>query len=351
MSNVIRFVHPRRSREEARRQAGAWLARIDAGLSAEEHEQFGAWLREDSLHPQVLMEMASLWDELSILSGLSDMFPLEQYGPPGRKKLRRRLLFGAAAAGVAALALPATPVFLEALRGPGEMGTRRRYETAVGEQSTVNLPDNSVIVINTDSLVEVRYGQDERQVQLLRGEALFTVAKDVERPFRVYAGERVVEAVGTAFSVQRTADDRLEVMVTEGKVNFRTNAAPATPARTRGVAGPALSLEAGEYLRSPAPQAGVPPEKGAMAPEEMEVRLAWSQGMLMFQGERLEQVLNEIHRYTTVRLVADAETLDLPVTALLPTGNIDLLLSQLDKNLQIDNERVNENLIRLIPRR
>src|SRR5690606_16716431 len=140
---VIRFVHPHHSREEARRQAGAWLARIDAGLSSEEHEQFSVWLNEDTLHPEMLMEMAALWDELSILSGLSDIFPLEQYGPPGRKKLRRRLLL-AGAAGMAVMAIPATRLLREAMPGAGVANTGRRYETAIGEQSTVNLPDNSV---------------------------------------------------------------------------------------------------------------------------------------------------------------------------------------------------------------
>ena len=73
--------------------------------------------------------------------------------------------------------------------------------TAVGEQREMQLPDGSMIALNTDSQLEVTYGENYRDVRLLKGEALFEVTRDPARPFIVDAGIRRVEAVGTAFVV------------------------------------------------------------------------------------------------------------------------------------------------------
>src|SRR5205085_148439 len=48
----------------------------------------------------------------------------------------------------------------------------------IGGLRRVDLPDGSVIQLNTDSAVEVRYEAAERRVRLTRGEAHFTVAKN-----------------------------------------------------------------------------------------------------------------------------------------------------------------------------
>ena len=93
------------------------------------------------------------------------------------------------------------------------------FETAVGERSTVVLPDDSVVTLNTDTLVEVGFveGSDVRRVTLQRGQAHFDVEKDT-RPFEVLAAGRRIEALGTAFDVR--IDTELGVLVTllEGSV-------------------------------------------------------------------------------------------------------------------------------------
>ncbi len=80
--------------------------------------------------------------------------------------------------------------------------------TAHGEQGVRQLPDGSVLHLNTDSEVTVRYSHGERLVELERGEALFQVAHDDQRRFRVAAGEAGVLAVGTRFDVYRSIRTR-----------------------------------------------------------------------------------------------------------------------------------------------
>src|SRR4029077_19225198 len=101
---------------------------------------------------------------------------------------RRVVLGGTIAAGVAGLII-ASPFATRCL------GTRR-YNTKVGELQVVPLGDGSVISLNTDSEVVVRYSEKSRDIELFRGEALFDVAKNKARPFVVHAGDTAVRAVG-----------------------------------------------------------------------------------------------------------------------------------------------------------
>ncbi|MGY8696772.1 MAG: FecR domain-containing protein, partial [Verrucomicrobiia bacterium] len=70
---------------------------------------------------------------------------------------------------------------------------------------------------NRGAQVFVRFTDEKRLVDLLAGEAHFTVSKDASRPFIVRARGTVVQAVGTAFNVLLNSD-RVEVLVTEGRV-------------------------------------------------------------------------------------------------------------------------------------
>ena len=58
---------------------------------------------------------------------------------------------------------------LEQLSHPGASVHR----TAVGERSTVTLPDGSVATLNTDTVVRVSYTKGARGVRLVRGQAIF----------------------------------------------------------------------------------------------------------------------------------------------------------------------------------
>jgi ferric-dicitrate binding protein FerR (iron transport regulator) len=99
--------------------------------------------------------------------------------------------------------------------------------TAVGEHTSWDMPDGSLITLNTDSEVKIEYREDGRDAFLLRGEAHFDVASEPGRTFHVYVANGVVEAVGTAFNVRLRDERQVEVAVTEGVVQVRQAAAEA----------------------------------------------------------------------------------------------------------------------------
>jgi transmembrane sensor len=83
--------------------------------------------------------------------------------------------------------------------------TALHIETRHGEQLSRRLADNSVLHLNTDSAVTIRYGKTERLVTLTSGEVDFEVTHEPTRPFRVLAGSAEVVDIGTQFDVLRAA--------------------------------------------------------------------------------------------------------------------------------------------------
>ena len=354
-NNVVRFEPPRQAQEELREQACAWLARIDKGASPQDMEQLLAWTEADPLHAKMLISMAAMWDQTAILTELSEIFPLDENSVSLRTRRHNKQSFAFAV--VATVALFAG-VFL-GLRHldfwDSSYILEETYETAVGERRQLNLPDGSIVTLNTNTKVEFSFDRNERTVFLEHGEGFFTVAKDANRPFRVYAGSRVVEAVGTAFTVQHTTGKDIEVMVTEGKVNFLELATPAESAQSvspeaerqtiedKAVVDNVIPLSAGEHLTIAQELQEI--ERDKLQPDEVEVKLAWRVGMLVFQGDSLEKVLQEVSRYTTVKLEADESIRNIQIEGLFRAGDIDGLMVAMEKNFNVVSQRVGDDQI------
>ena len=133
----------------------------------------------------------------------------------GRSRLAwlRPLLVGMAtlAAGVGALSL---------LPDNGPPDPPVISSTQIGEIRSVKLADGSLALLNSDSAISVEYKHDARRIKLERGEATFTVAPDVKRPFMVQVDSGVAIAVGARFDLLARRHDA-ELVVLEGRVLAR----------------------------------------------------------------------------------------------------------------------------------
>jgi transmembrane sensor len=352
-SNVIPFVQRRQQYEALQEQACDWLARLDAGASEEERRQLGLWLQEDPLRAAVLFEMAALWDQMTVLEELSEIFPLEHYTSTQRNTGRRSGL--ALAAGFFGAMVMVGALYLFGSREPVGLISQvneapSSYETAIGEQTTVTLPDGSTVILNTNTHIDVDFTSTARNVYLTRGEGHFQVAKNRDLPFRVHAGSRVIEAVGTAFAVQHVEDLHVEVTVTEGVVNLKreepdADEAAATPARKQAAHDEVIPLVAGEFAAVDDQVDSI--ERKKLQSEEIDVLLSWRHGMLLFQDEPLDQVLREVSRYTPMQIEIDDSVRQTRVRGYYRAGDVEAMLIALHNNFQIEVERVGENHVRL----
>lgn len=186
--------------------------------------------------------------------------------------------------------------------------TPQRFETEIGEQRSVLLGDGSLITLNTASEIEVKLTDGRRFIRLVRGEALFEVAHDSQRPFDVDTGKAVVRAVGTRFNIDRRAD-RTTVSVVQGKVQVMTEQ-PDKDSRSPGDDSAAPETPPMEFLVEA--QRLVVTETGMSEPEhiaDIAPVTAWTQRQLVFENRSLGEVAEEFNRYNRQHILIESPRL------------------------------------------
>jgi transmembrane sensor len=181
------------------------------------------------------------------------------------------------------------------------------YETEFGGFQRIALADGSTAMLNTDSRIRARMSSGRREIVLDRGEALFTVAHDTSRPFDVTAGDTVVRAVGTAFSVRLTDQKQVDVIVAEGRVAIDPPDDSLDSKLPQPLALPTLStLAAGETVSVKAHRR-LKVQK--IADEDVSRKLAWTQGRIWFDRVSLAEAVAEFNRYNRRQIVIDDPTI------------------------------------------
>jgi transmembrane sensor len=190
---------------------------------------------------------------------------------------------------------------------PGPV-TSKTYSTTHGIQSTWRLDDGSVLHLNCDSAVTARYSGRERRLDLDRGQALFEVAVDARRPFRVAAGQIELLALGTEFDVYRQGHTTA-ITVIEGVVSVATQESSLKPS---GEPQPRrLRVERGQQALI---EDGVIPV--ASSPANIRATEAWMQRQIVFDRRPLGQVAAEFNRYIHTPFVIDGALQQLPVSGM-----------------------------------
>jgi transmembrane sensor len=298
--------------------AADWLVRLQSTeVSLEDTLAWQAWLNEKPTNAKAfarLEEISQVLRDVPIPGAVSarrfarDRYdasvPIKDWHEPG--KLRRPWM---------AIAVGASFAFLTLSMAVWKSATPATdtFDTAIGENRNVTLSDGSTIALGADTQIKVSLSEEERNIELTKGEALFTVAKDAARPFKVHAGDATVVAVGTAFNVERDSD-RAVVSVTEGRVLVE----PATHFLPV-----AMLHEFKPKLRSVRLDAGQQTTAGSAGIEEptkMEDPAAgWQVGHLAFHLQPLHYVLEDVNRYAQKPIVLEGEN----VGALVITGTVE----------------------------
>ena len=280
------------------REAMQWLLReADVRVDTRARAEFDRWYAADLRHQGAYLRARALHKALHPQAGRQSLHAIDEQqatqstGAPWQWASRRSLLKFAALAASIALAITVPKLY--------EKGEPQVIATAIGEYRKVPLADRSTASVNGDSEVRIRLTGSMREVELVRGEAWFEVAKDKSRPFVVEAGDARVRAVGTGFSVRRYAGGS-EVLVTEGVVEVWS---------TEGTA-PRQRLVAGD-------RAFLPTRATAIAvsrqPDEIRRKLAWRAGKVIFVSQTLTEAAADFNRYNVRKIIIDpklgAETL------------------------------------------
>ena len=311
--------------DEIKQEAARWIIERDAGmLTADDEKHLAAWLGADPQHAQAFTRLERSW---AVLGGADLKVEVRRWKRPVPHMIsvwHPRWAGGALAASL----------MLFVMAGAYDWPTRLQADamTATGEQRAVPLPDGSIVQLNTGSAISVDFRKDRRLINLLKGEAAFSVAPDSTRPFTVRAGNGTTTAVGTRFIV-RSTDDNTEVSVTEHSVKV------ALSEPIPGKLGDTIVNE-GQAIRYNA--------NGLSRRHMVDVvdAAAWTRGHMIFIDRPLTEVVAELNRYHAgyIRVLGDGLSRR-RFSGVLPTGDPMGALDAIQGSLGIGSTRLTNKLI------
>ncbi|MGF6772299.1 transmembrane sensor [Paraburkholderia sp. GAS199] len=298
-------------------RAVEWWMEMQSGESSAEHAAaFDRWRAEHPDHDRAWQHIASVSQRFKGLA--------RTLGPAGAQGAARAALTNPAAAkrraGIKALAVllfVGSGGWLAREHAPW----RADLSTAVGERRTVTLADGTRLTLNTDTAIDVRFSSTERRIRLVRGEIMVATGhRDgaPARPFVVETAQGDLQPLGTRFAVRQMSTlTRLDVF--EGAVRV-------TPSDARDRA---RVVRAGQRVRFMREQVD------AVEPID-DNDAAWTDGLIVASGMRLDDFVAELDRYRRGRLSCDPAVAGLRISGTFPLADTDRVLQAVTNTLPVE---------------
>ncbi len=317
--------HPDNRLTAARKEATDWWVRLDGqDITPQQYQLFSDWLDSDPLHVQAFDELTQLWGELDAVKPRM-ILPKVRHPKDTAKQASnwpQGVFSPFAVQGATGLALCCLLFWFS----PLGFWLQADFYTGIGEMRSVQLSDGSKVHLNSDSALAVAIDGSSRQLELLKGEALFEVSPDRNRPFQVHAGHGTVTALGTAFNIRLTGE-RARVTVTEHSVAIKLDQDEQT-----------TKLEEGQQLVFDN-RHGI----GETQLADTHAVTAWQRGKLVFQNQPLGEVIAELNRYHHGYLmISDAGIAQRRVNGVFRTDDPMAVLDALQTSLQLHSTRLSD---------
>jgi transmembrane sensor len=289
--------------------AASWYAELqDESALPEDWQRFLAWERDPA--------NAAAFREIEASLNLLDRTRLARGRAKRAAPGRPSVWAGAAAAAAllvagAAFLVPAPPAPV-----PGTV-----YSTRIGEQRRIDLEDGSAVLLNTDTSIEVAFSGEARRVRLSQGQALFDVETGAV-PFIVEAAGNQTTALGTEFEIFLRPEG-LAVTLVEGSVRV------------------APMGQAGGDMLAPGQQLQVNQDgTRQMIDVDADAVTGWQGGMIQFADVTLAEAVEEMNRYSAVKLrIDDPQLSGERLSGVFRAGDQDLFAQALGQYLQAETER------------
>ncbi len=311
--------------EQILRQAAEWFAILGGAPSEQERDDWRRWLHADPRHALAWQRVEAMSRHFEGLPAGVDRHAAVQALTQNRRTHangRRRVLRTLAGVGV--------------VGATGWLVAQRDWQadarTAVGELKEMQLSDGTRLWLNTDTALQIRYGDNERAVRLLRGELMVATAADTAvpaRPWRLDLAAGSVRAFGTRFSA-RLAGDECRLCVFDGAVDVNS-AARAEP----------LRVNAGRRLRFDRASLDEPQS----APPDAD---AWTRGMLVVDGWPLAAFCAELARYQRGWLSCADDAAALRLVGAFPVNDLEQVYRLLERTLPVRVERPLPGWVRVV---
>lgn len=273
-------------------QAIEWHQRLKQGeLDAATRARFRTWMQS----PENVKELAHIClidASLGSLKGAPRVLPknvidFESYAPATRPRAqspapqppRLKTKIAAAASVLLAVAVGAVATLVS---------TDRIIVTREGSWDKQLLNDGTVVYAGPRTKLRLHFDERTRAVELLRGEALFEVAKEPERPFIVSTNAGRVQALGTAFATAE-AGGQVIVTVVKGKVAVTAGTGPR----------PLVPLGPNQQVVLSSRRVSEPVTVNA------ERELKWVRDWYEYDGEQVGEIIAELNQRHPFKIIVD----------------------------------------------
>lgn len=265
----------------AREDAARWFLRMrEAPLPQGERQAFDAWLKQHPDHAREYAGFDLLWQDFGSTSRTQ---ALASAATAQRRRQRRKLTQGLL--GLGGFGMLGWLVHAQWRAAEDAARFTLARATGIGESAPLTLPDGSQLRLGGASRVDVRFSRHGREVQLLRGQALFHVAHDAARPFIVDCAGARITVVGTVFSVDRLPGS-VRVSVQQGIVRLAARDRLEAPLELR-------AGQVGAWHDGAAP--GSTPQR--LAGLRADDAFAIERGLIVFELATLDEIAATLSRY------------------------------------------------------
>jgi len=308
-------------------QAADWCLRMaDETQTPAERQAFQDWIA-DAANREAFEEATILWQRVESAADRPELIQLRTQALEDFQRSNRRRWAGQGAVRWRGYAVAAVVVIAASLAWlPSLLSGSQTFATGIGERRVVTLSDGSHLSLDAATRIEARMQKNRRELHLLAGRVKFDVAGDPLRPFSVTAGNRMVVAMGTSFSVE-LVQRQMRVVLYEGRVEVLQ---PATSSVSRPIAtdrrvAPPVELTPGRELLVSMDQPGA-----TVVSTYISHSLSWESGQLNFVNEPLESAVEQMNRYAAEPLViGDRDAASFPVNGVFNAGDTQAFIEAL----------------------
>ncbi len=204
----------------------------------------------------------------------------------------------------------------------------REISMKKGQRGSVTLSDGTLVSLNSESSITLpdRFKSDVREVYL-KGEAFFEVAKNEEKPFKIYVNGTVIEVLGTSFAVRAFPDDEsVRTTVIEGLVSFRSENEDISEG---------VLLSAGDLGEFNLKRKKISKE----FVENLDPYISWKEGYLTFDQASMTEVRKQLERKYDIEVVFEDRGIELlELTAELKSRSLRNVLETISLSLGLEFE-------------
>jgi len=302
-------------------EAAEWLVLWQSQeITEEQKHEFTLWQTQSQAHEQAWEKALTLLNVFEQVPGKVVQQTLENLPDPKRRAALKML----------SLAITTVPASYLAYRTLPWQNWHADHNSEKGQQKKILLADDTLLLLNTDSAIDVTFTEHKRLITLRKGEIMISTANDLalQRPFFVDTQNGRIQALGTRFSV-RQLDQHTHVAVFESQVEIQNR---------RDI----RRLQAGEQAQFDDHSIS---ELSKLQPKQD----LWQQGLLMANSMPLASLIDELSRYRAGVIRLDPTLADLPVSGTFSLKDPDASLALLQQSLPIRVDRYTSWWITISP--